>query len=548
MGLPNDTAKAGIDNLYMTKTSPEEPPVPDDLVLDPVETITPWFGDRTFTVETSGGNNGNWLSTTRNDAGDAVFCRGFSPTDISSYGYLHVWMYVEDLETVTQGWLELSSNGGALVNQTIKWNLLDYARQDGWNELYLPIDQAVAVGTDPFDPTALDLLRMYVGLPNDTAKAGIDNLYMTMEAPQIPPALDDLVLDLVKAIDPWIGSPMTLETTGGYTQGADWLKAAVASGDIVFCRGFSPFNISDYMDGYLHLRVYVDDIAKITGGMVEITSAGYVDEEELYWNLKDYLTQNGWNDLYLPLENALKQGTRPFDPSNLNCIRLVAIQSGGAVVGIDDISITQKAPQGDLCLDSVTTEVVWSGTSLQLETTGGYQEGADWISGSISAAGDTYFFRNFAPSKDLSAYENGCLRLWIYVDDIRKFAGGMVEITSSGTVDNGEISWPLRAYITKSGWNNVLLPISEGVFEGTDPFDITSVNCIRVVVRLSDAGKTGVDDIYATPQCPSVDMEAYNKAVEEAYTRSLLHTGSLTIKPLSPLCCGRLKMVNQSPW
>ena len=481
------------------------------LVLDPVETITPWFGDRAFTVETSGGHDGNWLSTTRNDAGDAVFCRGFSPTDISSYGYLHVWMYVEDLETVTQGWLELSSNGGALVNQTIKWNLLDYARQDGWNELYLPIDQAVAVGTDPFDPTALDLLRMYVGLPNDTAKAGIDNLYMTMEAPQIPPALDDLVLDLVKAIDPWIGSPMTLETTGGYTQGADWLKAAVASGDIVFCRGFSPFNISDYMDGYLHLRVYVDDIAKITGGMVEITSAGYVDEEELYWNLKDYLTQNGWNDLYLPLENALKQGTRPFDPSNLNCIRLVAIQSGGAVVGIDDISITQKAPQGDLCLDSVTTEVVWSGTSLQLETTGGYQEGADWISGSISAAGDTYFFRNFAPSKDLSAYENGCLRLWIYVDDISKFAGGMVEITSSGTVDNGEISWPLRAYITKSGWNNVLLPISEGVFEGTDPFDITSVNCIRVVVRLSDAGKTGVDDIYATPQCPSVDMETYNK-------------------------------------
>lgn len=137
---------------------------------------------------------------------------------------------------------------------------------------------------------------------------------------------------------------MTLETTGGYTPGADWLKTVVESGDIVFARDFStPLDLSGYNDGYLHLRVYVDDITRVTGGMIEIASAGHVDEEELYWNLIDYLAQSGWNDLYLPLADAHKQGTREISLDNVNCMRVVVMHNGTVTAGIDDISATTRS-------------------------------------------------------------------------------------------------------------------------------------------------------------------------------------------------------------
>lgn len=162
--------------------------------------------------------------------------------------------------------------------------------------------------------------------------------------PPPTPTPETTSIDPITSTDFWIGSPMTLETTGGYTPGADWLKTVVESGDIVFARDFStPLDLSGYNDGYLHLRVYVDDITRVTGGMIEIASAGHVDEEELYWNLIDYLAQSGWNDLYLPLADAHKQGTREIRLDNVNCMRVVVMHNGTVTAGIDDISATTRS-------------------------------------------------------------------------------------------------------------------------------------------------------------------------------------------------------------
>lgn len=89
-------------------------------------------------------------------------------------------------------------------------------------------------------------------------------------------------------------------------------------------------------DGFLHLWVYVDDVANVSGGQIELTGSRAADVQEIHWNVKDYLTKNGWNELYLPLAEAIEEGGRP-NFQLINYFRVYIAYTGTMKTGITDI-------------------------------------------------------------------------------------------------------------------------------------------------------------------------------------------------------------------
>ena len=57
---------------------------------------------------------------------------------------------------------------------------------------------------------------------------------------------------------------------------------------------------SGYEGGFLHLSVYVKNFDKLSGGCVELTSSGRADDQEMAWQIKTYIRNEGWNELWLP--------------------------------------------------------------------------------------------------------------------------------------------------------------------------------------------------------------------------------------------------------
>ncbi len=109
-----------------------------------------------------------------------------------------------------------------------------------------------------------------------------------------------------------------------------------------------------YPNGYLHIRIYTDDAAGISGGQVELSSSGTSDQKETSWNLSDLGLVNGWNELYLPIAAARAEGG-DADFSALNYFRLFVLKAYGTNMEI-------KAEDVCLCLaeekpaEPVTTE------------------------------------------------------------------------------------------------------------------------------------------------------------------------------------------------
>ena len=106
----------------------------------------------------------------------------------------------------------------------------------------------------------------------------------------------------------------------------------------VFSGTFDPIDISEYKQGYLHFYLYCSDITKLgTAGQIEITSSGNCDVNEYNWNLMQYVTKTGWNEIWLDLWGAGTTGGGA-DLSNINYMRIYALDSE-ATFYIDNIEV-----------------------------------------------------------------------------------------------------------------------------------------------------------------------------------------------------------------
>ena len=101
---------------------------------------------------------------------------------------------------------------------------------------------------------------------------------------------------------------------------------------------FDAIDISEYKQGYLHFYVYCSDISKIgTQGQIEITSSGTCDVNEYNWNLMQYVTKTGWNEVWLDLWGAGTTGGAA-DLSSINYMRIYTLNSS-ATFYIDNIEV-----------------------------------------------------------------------------------------------------------------------------------------------------------------------------------------------------------------
>ena len=94
--------------------------------------------------------------------GDVLYEHSFAPVDISRFmtrdGYLHLWVWVEDMSTQLWGEsIQLSSSGTSGVD-CLFWVSTSYLTHNGWNELWLSLADAKRRGN--FDPTGANYFRM----------------------------------------------------------------------------------------------------------------------------------------------------------------------------------------------------------------------------------------------------------------------------------------------------------------------------------------------------------------------------------------------------
>lgn len=131
------------------------------------------------------------------------------------------------------------------------------------------------------------------------------------------------------AVMTWV--PVSLNTDKTYVKegSASWMRSGSTLEYVAL--NFGPLDISDYMkDGYLHFWVYVTDYNLVPGGQIELTSSGSADNNEIHWDATTYITGNGWNEVFLPLNQGKEnRENAKFDPTAANYIRFFCDTSDG---------------------------------------------------------------------------------------------------------------------------------------------------------------------------------------------------------------------------
>lgn len=119
---------------------------------------------------------GAWVNEIHSDGPQPLMQYTFEPIDVSSMmkgGYLHLWFYCDNIEELGDGQIEVTSSGRPDVEEYC-WGFLNCLRENGWNELYLPIRHAVKTN-GPLHAEAINFIRIYAGYGN--CKVAFDDIY-----------------------------------------------------------------------------------------------------------------------------------------------------------------------------------------------------------------------------------------------------------------------------------------------------------------------------------------------------------------------------------
>ena len=438
------------------------------------------------------------------DVSSSVFYEQLFPlTDaraFKNHGYLHMWVYIENHSAmVASGQIELTSGGTCDIGE-LGWDLRSWVTRSGWNELYLPLNNATSTGTPAFNPAGVNYLRLFFNAFEKTT-VYIDDIYIcnvrggeydesnTIAAGNAEALLKGM-LPVLQSCDDDLGVDYaTLNTDPAYIkEGKGSFKAATAG--TVRMAYAMPFaqDITEYMDGYLHMWVYIDKVSMLGGGQIELTSGGTCDVQEIAWHVNQ-ISRDGWNELYLPLNATFSTGGT-FDPKNCNFIRIYNTWNAGdavPVMYIDDIRLVKKedAPadlgQSEPVKPGVDKSVLFDGETMPSGMKHVSQSKTEVKEGTYSLYGSTtaewHIAYSFA-ARDISEYKDGYLHGWVYIDDISNIKTGAIELTSSGTWDKQEHSWTFTKYVTKSGWNEILLPMNDP--DLVSELDFTRLNYLRI--------------------------------------------------------------------
>ena len=95
-----------------------------------------------------------------------------------------------------------------------------------------------------------------------------------------------------------------------------------------------------------------------------------------------------------------------------------------------------------------------------------------------------------------SFYNKGYLRLYVYCQNINnKGTNHTLELTSSGTYDDQEMSYDIDSQITATGWNEIIVDLSDGLKGSSSDFNRTNCNFFRFWALNANNCYYYIDDI-----------------------------------------------------
>ena len=292
--------------------------------------------------------------------------------------------------------------------------------------------------------------------------------------------------------------------TEDYKEGAGALEVeCTAANQVIYeLKRSEGVDLADYQGGKLHFWFYVEDKSYLNSCdlVVELTSSGVCDSQELQWVVGNSSVNTGWNEYTLNFSSAQVTGT--VDYENINFMRIWL--NGGTSSGKCQIGLVTRIdgvcalPAGTI-LSCDTTGYLGSSSGTLSLTSEEYKEGSAAIRCENSSS-VWYQFPNMA-SLDLSAYSDGQLRFWLYINDTSYLNSAnpvSVELSSSTSNDNEELQWNIPVADLKNGWNEITLPIAApSSRQGT--ISLSSVRRLRI---FHNGGKTGLvtilDDVRVT--------------------------------------------------
>ena len=195
-------------------------------------------------------------------------------------------------------------------------------------------------GTDIL--SKINWMRIYMkgGATTDNSSivTGIDDIRFT----------NDLPGKVLSDLDSGAGCGLAALTNGEVTTNADYVKEG--SGALLNTSGtqelfrftMMPVNIADYTNGYLHFWLYISNTSAWNGTViVELTSSGVPDTNELQWNLDKSTLQNGWNEVERALSDpSSRKGTINFSAVNfLRIFQASGAASAALTVALDDLRV-----------------------------------------------------------------------------------------------------------------------------------------------------------------------------------------------------------------
>ena len=240
---------------------------------------------------------------------------------------------------------------------------------------------------------------------------------------------------------------------------------------------FSAIDISSFFKkGYLRLYVYCANISKKGHNVtIELTSSGTCDDQEIYFDVTDQIKATGWNEVVVELSACNKGSTIEFNKASVNYFRFYVLESS-CYYYIDDIDFLYETDTfNGIILNECETTTNMAGASLsEFAMYGDYC----W---KTNDSYNTVFQFTFA-SQDISSYmSTGYLCFYFYCEDRTKLGTQLcVELTSSGTCDQNEITLDLNSYVTRDGWNEIRVPLSSMVSGSSTAFNPAACNFFRL--------------------------------------------------------------------
>ena len=262
--------------------------------------------------------------------------------NISSYaadGYIHVSFYNGNLDNMGDRLvLELSSSDTVDTDE-YQWSVAKSTLSNGWNELSFKMSDATKIGNP--DPSAIKRFRIYACGSKDENAIIIDNLYASMNAASTvascacgkPVYAGDLVMGNCMCN---FASSFNMALTKECVEGAYALQAKNPQAGM-YATFAKAVDISSSKNGYIHLRIYVDDVEKLNNNIsFELSSSGTYDNNEYAWEIKKSSLTDGWNEIKLSLSKAAVTGSP--DLKAINYFRLYSAKPDKSLVLIlDDV-------------------------------------------------------------------------------------------------------------------------------------------------------------------------------------------------------------------